>query len=164
MTANSPAPTTDLGLLLSKASHALATAHTVALAEVGITPRAYCVLTKAATGGLTQIQLAELCGLDKTTMVVTVDELEAAGLAERHPSPTDRRARIISVTAAGRRAAAEAQQIVERVQDEVLAVVPAGEREALVSGLARLVDGPLCAPAACHPPVRRRPEHRNMSH
>lgn len=158
MTANSPTvPATDLGLLLAKASHALATAHAAALAEIGITPRAHCVLNKASAGQLTQIQLAELCGLDKTTMVVTVDELEAAGLAERHPSPTDRRARIISVTEAGRRVAAEGQRIVERVQNEVLGVVPAGEREALVSGLARLVDGPLCTPSGGSPPGCRRP-------
>ena len=42
-----------------------------------------------------------MVGLDKTTMVVTLDELEAAGLAERRPSPTDRRARVIAVTKAG---------------------------------------------------------------
>ncbi|MGH3682091.1 MAG: MarR family winged helix-turn-helix transcriptional regulator [Natronosporangium sp.] len=158
MTATSPsAPRANLGLLLSKASHALWSASTVALAEVGITPRAYCVLTNASTGVLTQIQLAELCGLDKTTMVVTVDELEAAGLAERHPSPTDRRVRIITVTEAGRRVAAEAQQIVERVQDEVLAVIPVDEREALVSGLTRLVGSPLCTRPAVSPPGSRRP-------
>ena len=44
-----------------------------------------------------------MIGLDKTTMVVTVDELERAGLAERQASSTDRRARIIKVTPAGRR-------------------------------------------------------------
>ena len=60
------------------------------------------MLIKALEGELTQIQLAERCALDKTTMVVTVDELEKAGLAERRPSPTDRRARIIAVTDAGK--------------------------------------------------------------
>jgi MarR family transcriptional regulator for hemolysin len=35
------------------------------------------------------------------THVVTVDELEKAGLAERRPSSRDRRARVISVTEAG---------------------------------------------------------------
>lgn len=164
MTTNSPpVSATDLGLLLAKASHALATAHAAALAEIGITLRGQCVLTKACTGELTQIQLAELCGLDKTTMVVTVDELEAAGLAERHPSPTDRRARIIAITEAGRRVAAEGQRIVERVQADVLTVVPAEERAALVSGLARLVDGPLGSPAACSPAVRRPPARRTVT-
>ena len=61
----------------------------------------HCVLYHALGGEFTQIQLAEQCALDKTTMVVTMDALEKAGLAERRPSPTDRRARIIAVTDAG---------------------------------------------------------------
>jgi len=44
----------------------------------------------------TQIQIAELAYLDKTTMVVTVDALEKAGLAQRRQSSTDRRARIVA--------------------------------------------------------------------
>jgi MarR family transcriptional regulator, transcriptional regulator for hemolysin len=125
----------DLMLLLSRASHALQTEHAAALAEIGITPRSYCVLCKASTGELTQIQLAERCDLDKTTMVVTVDELERAGLAVRRPSPTDRRARIVSVTDAGRAKIAEGRRIVH--------------------ALTRLVEGRLAAPMRCEPPVRR---------
>jgi DNA-binding MarR family transcriptional regulator len=146
----------DLLLLLWKASHALATEHTAALAEVGVAPRAYCVLSKAAGGDFTQIQLAELCGLDKTTMVVTVDELERAGLAERRLSPTDRRARIIGVTDAGRKVVAAGQQIIARLHEEILSTLPADERKPFVSALARLVDGRLSDPAPCEPPVRRR--------
>jgi MarR family len=63
---------------------------------LGICPRSHCVLAKAMESERTQIRLAERCALDKTTMVVTGDELERSGLAERRPSPTDRRARIIA--------------------------------------------------------------------
>ena len=94
--------TADLIFLLSQAAHALTTELTAELEGLGITPRSHCVLTQALDGEQTQIQLAERCALDKTTMVVTIDELERAGLAERRPSPTDRRARIIAVTDAGR--------------------------------------------------------------
>ena len=45
----------------------------------------HCVLYHALAGEFTQIQLAEQCALDKTTMVVTMDALESAGLAERRP-------------------------------------------------------------------------------
>ena len=51
-----------------------------------------------------------MVGLDKTTMVVTIDELEPAGMAERLPSPTDRRARIIGVTKDGRKAIAKGER------------------------------------------------------
>jgi DNA-binding MarR family transcriptional regulator len=88
-------------------------------------------------------------------MVVTLDELEEAGLARRQPSKTDRRAHIISVTAAGRRKIAQADAIVARVYDDVLSNLPAGERQAFVSALRRLVGVRLATPMQCEPPVRR---------
>ncbi|HEY3111870.1 MAG TPA: MarR family transcriptional regulator [Chloroflexota bacterium] len=149
-------PGQDLCVLLAQASHALTLELTDALTAVGISPRAHCVLTHALTGGLTQSELAELCDLDKTTMVVTVDELERDGLAERRPSAADRRARIIAVTTAGRKVVEEGQEIVARVRDDVLAALPPGQREAFVDGLARLVGGRLSAPQQCQRTVRRR--------
>jgi DNA-binding MarR family transcriptional regulator len=148
----------DLMFLLSQASHALTTEMTAGLASVGISPRAYCVLTSARTGELTQSQLAEVCALDKTTMVVTIDELEKTGLAERRLSGSDRRARIISVTAAGERAVEAAERIVADLYADVLGTLPAAERAALLAGLARLVSpgGRLATPVACERPVRRR--------
>ena len=91
----------DLSFLLDHTSHVLRTKMAAALAEVGMTARMHCVLVKALEEERTQIQIAELGDMDKTTMVVTVDALEKAGLAERRPSATDRRARIIAVTDAG---------------------------------------------------------------
>ena len=84
---------------------------TARLAGLGISPRAPLrARERRWRGELTQSQLAELCALDKTTMVVTLDELERAGLAERRPSSTDRRARIIAVTEAGERIVARGRR------------------------------------------------------
>jgi MarR family transcriptional regulator, transcriptional regulator for hemolysin len=148
--------TADLIFLLSQAAHALTTELTAELEGLGITPRAHCVLTHALDGDQTQIQLAERCSLDKTTMVVTIDDLERAGLAERRPSPTDRRARIIVVTDAGREKVAQADDIVARIYGDVLGSLPDGERDGFVDGLSRLVAGRLATPPACDRPVRRR--------
>ncbi len=148
--------TADLIFLLSQAAHALTTELTAELEGLGITPRSHCVLTQAMDGDQTQIKLAERCALDKTTMVVTLDALERAGLAERRPSPSDRRARIIAVTDAGRETVAQANDIVERIYAEVLDSLPAGERDAFVDGLSRLVTDRLATPPACDRPVRRR--------
>ena len=74
----------------------------------------------------TQTELARMAGLDKTTMVVTLDELEATGLAERRPSSRDRRARVIAVTEAGKRKVAEADDITERIRADVLGALPDG--------------------------------------
>jgi DNA-binding MarR family transcriptional regulator len=146
----------NLGWLLAQASHALATEMTARLEDVGIFPRSYCVIQTAMQSEMTQTEIAQAVGLDKTTMVVTVDELEKAGLAERIPSQTDRRARLIRVTPAGVEKAAQAEQIVADLQDEILATLPAVEREALMRGLARLVDDRLSAPSECGRAVRRR--------
>lgn len=148
----------DLSFLFDKASQVLATRTAAALAQVGITPREFCVLSKARPGALTQGELAELALLDKTTMVVTVDHLEAAGLARRRPSSTDRRARIVETTAEGDRIVVAARKLIDQVYAEVLGVLPAGERTALLDALVRLVrpDGPLGTPVATPSPLRRR--------
>ena len=145
----------NLCWLLARASHSLTTQLTSALGDLGVSPRAHCVLSTAMTGEFTQTALAQAVGLDKTTMVVTLDELEAAGLAERRPAAGDRRARIVAVTKAGERKVAQARRIVAGVQADVLASLPAREREQFVAALARLVGDRLAEPAACQAPVRR---------
>jgi len=145
----------DLSYLLAHTSHVLATQMSTAMSSLGITPRGYCVLFHAMQAERTQIQLAEIADLDKTTMVVTVDELERAGLAERRPSGTDRRARIITVTDAGRKVVAEGTRIADGVHRAVLHALPEAERDVLVSALTRLASGYLAVPAGGGRPVRR---------
>jgi DNA-binding MarR family transcriptional regulator len=128
----------DLVWLLVQASHVLKTELTAALEDLGVSPRGHHVLATAMGHEYTQTELARIVGLDKTTMVVTLDELEAAGLAERVPSPTDRRARIVAVTKAGEQKVRQAEEIATRLHTDVLAALPAGERRALLDGLARL--------------------------
>ena len=99
--------------------------------------RTACSTTRSRASS-TQIQLAERCALDKTTMVVTVDELETAGLAERRPSPTDRRARIIAVTEAGARdGRARATRSSHGIYADVLDSLPDDERDAVRRRAAR---------------------------
>jgi DNA-binding MarR family transcriptional regulator len=146
----------NLAWLLYRAHWALASELTAALAPLGVSARGYHVLRAALSGEHTQTELAEMIGLDKTTMVVAVDELERAGLAERHPAPEDRRARIIAVTAAGKRKVAEADKVKERVQAEVLGELSPSEAAALLKTLARLVEGRLAERVECTPALRRR--------
>jgi MarR family transcriptional regulator for hemolysin len=161
MSTSAPSRTVpDLSYLLTHAGHVLATQMAAAMAEIGLTPRGYCVLFHALEAERTQIELAEISDLDKTTMVVTVDELEQAGLAERRPSATDRRARIIAVTEAGARAVAEGTKVADRVHRGVLDAVGSGPSEALVSALQELVDGYLAVPAGSGPQVRRARQQR----
>ncbi|MFE2727645.1 MarR family winged helix-turn-helix transcriptional regulator [Kitasatospora sp. NPDC059327] len=146
----------DLMLLLSWSSHALATELTAALAELDVTPRSHCVLYKALAGDMSQSQIAEAAGLDKTTMVVVMDKLEKDGLAERRPSSVDRRARVIEVTDKGREVVAKAAEIVARINQEVLGSLPEELRHAFVAGLTHLMEGRLSTLVSCEQPPRRR--------
>ncbi|MEV4757945.1 MarR family transcriptional regulator [Micromonospora sp. NPDC049559] len=151
----------DLSFLLDHTSHVLRTRMAAALAEIGLTARMHCVLVHALAEERTQIQLAELGDMDKTTMVVTVDALEQAGLAERRPSRADRRARIIAVTEEGARVAVRSQEIVDRVHQEALASIPADEREVLLRALDRLATGHLAEPVEHSQPARRARQRGN---
>ncbi|MER5334322.1 MarR family winged helix-turn-helix transcriptional regulator [Micromonospora sp. NPDC002717] len=151
MTSCAPGGTPDLMFMLSWASHALMAEHAAGLAELGISPRAHCVLLKARAGGLTQRQLGELCGIDKTTMVVTLDQLETAGLARRRPSPSDRRARLVEVTEEGEKVLDQAQRIAARIQDDVLAALPEADRAVFLRSIASLVGDRLSGAGACGP-------------
>ncbi|MFD0517293.1 MarR family winged helix-turn-helix transcriptional regulator [Paractinoplanes durhamensis] len=75
----------DITGLLNMAGHVLSNRLGAALADVDLTPRMQCVLIHALEEERTQIQLAALADLDKTTMVSTVDDLERRGYAERRP-------------------------------------------------------------------------------
>lgn len=156
MTAMTPARTEpDLSFLLDHTGHVLRTRMAAALAEIGLTARMHCVLVHALEEERTQAQLAEIGDMDKTTMVVTVDALERAGLAERRPSGRDRRARIIAVTEEGARIAERSQRIVDAVHEAALGSLPPREREVLVRALTRLAEGHLATPAESPRPVRR---------
>jgi len=155
-TTTSALATTDLMFLLSWASHSLQTELTAALEEVGISPRAHCVLYNALNGDMTQTQIAEACGLDKTTMVVTVDKLEEDGLAERRPSSFDRRVKTLVVTEKGRQIVARSQEIIAAIHADVLGTLAPQVRDGFVEGLTRLVGGRLSALIECEQPPRRR--------
>jgi MarR family transcriptional regulator for hemolysin len=155
----------DLSYLFDKASQALAARMTAALADLDITPRGYCVLSKAAPGELTQGELAEIALLDKTTMVVTMDHLEGAGLARRTPSPVDRRARIVQTTDEGQQVVEKARTVIDGLYADVLAVLPEEQRAAFLDALATLVGegGPLSAVEPIPNSPRRRSQRSSRS-
>lgn len=150
----------DLGWLLKQAYYSLASEIHAALGPLGVTPRGYHVLEAALLGEHTQSEVAETVQLDKTTMVVTMDELEASGLAERRPSDHDRRARVIRVTPAGEALVLRAREAQSAIQADVLASLP-GERGAeLLEGLRTLIVERLAEPVACTPALRKRQPRR----
>jgi DNA-binding MarR family transcriptional regulator len=142
----------DLAAMLQPLVRALIEAELPVLAGHGITMWGYVVLN-ALQGApqSTQSALAEKIGADKTRIIATLDDLQAAGLITREPDPADRRARLLSITPAGNRVRREVQAEIQRNEDRLLAELPPAERRAflraadLLSTLpaARILAGPV---------------------
>jgi DNA-binding MarR family transcriptional regulator len=111
------------------------------LGQVGLTPALFALLNViAAREGAIQQELGSAMGIDRSTMVSLIDQLEGAGLAKRRPSATDRRAREVAITPKGRRLLQRARQSVLETEDEVLAGLTAEERTELERLLRRALD------------------------
>lgn len=61
------------------------------------------VLRRLRDAPLTLSQLADVTGSDAPATTVSVNDLENRGLVERYPHPDNRRAKLVSLTPAGRR-------------------------------------------------------------
>jgi DNA-binding MarR family transcriptional regulator len=111
---------------------------TEALASVGLTPPLFALLNVlgARTGAIQQ-ELGQTMGIDPSTMVSLIDQLESAELAKRRTHAKDRRAREVSITPKGRRTLERARGLAARVEDDVLRGLSAAERGQLLTLLRR---------------------------
>src|SRR5947207_15843679 len=143
--ATSPSPDTavaefagQLFFRLWRASH---TRVAEALQSIGLTPALFGLLNVLGSReGAIQQELGAAMGIDPSTMVSLIDQLESAGLAKRRPHPTDRRAREVTITPKGRRALERRRQMANQVEDEVLRGLSATERRELLSLLRRALS------------------------
>ena len=112
------------------------------------------LLVQLTGGPRTLRELAEANGFDAPYATVIVDKLAARGLVERTPHPDDNRRKLVKLTAAGREAAALAQQIMAK-PPAALTALPRGDLARLDQILARLVPG------TADPPVLTMADHRD---
>lgn len=91
--------------------------------------------------GISQQELESALFLDANTVVLILNELEAAQFSVRRRDPNDRRRHIVEITAAGRRALEKADKGRESLEDEVLRGLSAEERKTLRRLLERVLDG-----------------------
>jgi len=112
-----------------------------ALESVGLTPALFGVLNVlGAREGAIQQEIGSAMGIDPSTMVSLIDELESAGLAKRRPHPKDRRARTVVITPKGRRLLERGRRMSAQVEDEVLRGLSASERRELLTLLRRALS------------------------
>jgi MarR family transcriptional regulator, transcriptional regulator for hemolysin len=139
---SSEAPITEFaGQLFFRLWRASHTRSASVLESVGLTPALFALLNViGAREGAIQQELGAAMGIDRSTMVLLIDQLERAGLAKRRPSPTDRRAREVAITPKGRRLLERARQLIVQVEEEVLAGLTAAERRELLALLRRALE------------------------
>jgi DNA-binding MarR family transcriptional regulator len=110
-----------------------------ALEPEGLHPRDFGVMTMvAAQPGMSQQQLHEKTAIDPSSMVAVIDELEAAGLAERRPDPEDRRARTIFLTDRGEQTLRRVRALAGELQREFFEALTAEELRTLHALLRKL--------------------------
>ncbi|WUJ74714.1 MarR family transcriptional regulator [Kribbella soli] len=99
----------------------------------------YSVLTALDdTPVRTQAALAEAIGADKSRIIGTLDELQNAGLIERTPDPDDRRVRLLSITAEGRRVRRAVRRGIQVKEMQVLEGLLVSDRKAFIRILQQL--------------------------
>lgn len=137
------------GFLLSRLGRVAQQRFGELLEATGLTTRMWSALNVLEhEGPLTQHALGRLIGMDPSSMVATIDELETHGLVERRQHPTDRRAHALHVTSAGRKTLARGRAIAAEAQNELLAPLSAAERGQLHELLLRVSEGRADAPAS----------------
>jgi DNA-binding MarR family transcriptional regulator len=123
---------------LWRASH---TRTAEALESIGLTPALFGVLNVlGAREGVIQQRLSSDMGIDPSTMVSLIDELESKGWATRGRHPRDRRAWEVTITPQGREALQRGRELALQVEDEVLGGLSGEERRRLLALLRRALD------------------------
>src|SRR5437764_6212681 len=117
------------------------------LESLGLTPRMWGALNVLdAEGMVSQHELGKSIGMDPSTMVATIDELESRGLVQRRRHPSDRRAHALHLTEEGRTTLKRGRQLAKQAQNELLAPLDAAERQTLHDLLLRVARAASAGP------------------
>jgi DNA-binding MarR family transcriptional regulator len=90
--------------------------------------------------GTTQQELESALFMDANSVVLILNELEAARYSLRRRDPKDRRRHIVEITESGRRALERADKARESLEDEVLRDLSTEERRTLRQLLERVLE------------------------
>jgi DNA-binding MarR family transcriptional regulator len=89
--------------------------------------------------GITVTELAKLARVRKQTMAEAVEQLERAGYVERRPNPSDRRSRLVFLTARGSSVSPVTHATAARVEDRWAELTSREEVEHLRASLLDLL-------------------------
>lgn len=130
-----------VGFMLSSLGHAVAGRFAADLEPLGLEPKEFAALRAVgAHAGDSQQAVGERLGVPASRMVALVDELEARGLLERRPSPRDRRAHALHLTAAGGKLLGDAILVAAALERELTRDLDPTARAALMEQLDRIAE------------------------
>jgi len=111
------------------------------LAPMGLNVRLCGVLNLLAKGPISQQELGEQLGIDRTTIVELIDELERQGVVVRRRNAADRRSYALSLTPKGRTVQKKASRAFDEAADEFFEALKPSERHLLSDMMRRLIVG-----------------------
>jgi DNA-binding MarR family transcriptional regulator len=136
---NNVQPPADLATLLHAAAAAQDLVET-RLSGIGLSLAKLAALQVLSDAGesLPLTQLADRLSCVKSNITQLVDRLEADGLVERQPDPNDRRARLATLTPAGRKACRDGSRIRQAAERNVLGKLTPAESRQLAGLLTKI--------------------------
>jgi DNA-binding MarR family transcriptional regulator len=144
-----PALAGRLGYLLKHAQLRMAELNAAALAPFGITGRELAVLLSIdSQAPLSQQEAARWLGVDRTTMVALIDELEGKQLVQRRQDPADRRKNVVALTPAGRGTLRKAGKASDEAERRFLAPLTGDQAAEIRESLRRIAFPSVTEPAA----------------
>jgi DNA-binding MarR family transcriptional regulator len=127
--------------MLSRLARLTSSAELPVLARFDLSMWEYVVLLGLGSGPVrTQAALADAIGADKTRIIEVLDNLQQRGLITREPDESDRRVRLVGLTARGRRVRDDAQRAIQKNESVLLDALPDTERRRFLRNLERLYD------------------------
>ncbi len=111
------------------------------MGEGDLTPRQYAVLVAVSQNeGLSQTNLVEKTGVDRSTLADIVRRMLKKGLLQRRRTRDDARAYAVKLTEEGWRILKAADPLAKRVDDKILAALPGQQRERFLQDLTLIVE------------------------
>lgn len=126
--------------LLHRAGQCASEIFQVEMASGEVTPRQFAVLvTVAEHEGLSQTQLVERTGIDRSTLADIVRRMLKKGLLQRRRTKEDARAYAVKLTDEGWRVLHSIEPMARRVDERILAALPPPQRDRFVEDLNTIV-------------------------
>lgn len=127
--------------LLHRAGQCAGDIFAAEMGDAGLTPRQFAVLlTVAQNEGVSQTDLVERTGIDRSTLADIVRRMLKKGLLQRRRTKNDARAYAVKLTEEGWRVLRSAEPMVRRVDDRILAMLPGKQRDQFLTDLMTIVE------------------------